>query len=118
MELYDEEYDENEIYDIVDDKIEEEYQEESDEEIYEETEKDTKTFTKEFINSELSIFIENAKTHVKFIYNKKTYKGIIMKEFPSGNDDYIFLVECLDEDSVQKGKFMKKIHVPDAIIIK
>ncbi len=109
MELYDEEYDENAIYAI---------ENEPDEEQEEEAEKDVDTFSKEFINSELSISVENAKTPVKFEYNKNIYCGIIIKEFPSGNDNYIFLVECLDKNAEKKGKYMKKIHIPDATIIK
>lgn len=117
MELYDEEYDENVIYPIENDPEPDEDEQEQQEEA-EEQERTVVSFTKDFINAELSISVENAKTEVKFMYNNILYSGIIIKEFPSGNDNYIFLVECLDKNTDKKGKFMKKIHVPDATIVK
>ena len=87
-------------------------QEEDDEDEYR-----VSSISQAFLRCECSIMNESSKTEITFSYRGDTYKGIVLKKINDSN--YIFLVRPAGRGrgkAVQNAE-MKKIYIPDAIIV-
>ncbi len=97
------ENEENQIYDKFDD--------EQGDDDYEVT-----SINDSFLRVECNIKIESSKTPIRFRYRGEEFKGIVIQKM--NEDNYIFLVKQIGKNVKKNAeKFMKKIYIPDAVLI-